>query len=248
MTTAWVLGGGGARGIAHIGAIKALQESGSQPDLIVGTSAGSLIAALYCLDADIERVEALVHVTQKKTLLNKQWDFWHGLSDGSGLYRYMALHTRSATFSDLQIPLTCVCLDYYTGQLVSINQGDVAQAVQASCALPPLFQPVCYQNTLLIDGGAVAPVPVSVAREQGADHVIAVSVGIELPDALPKTALGMQARFQLMRSRELDRRTTAEADVVVRVQIPGADILDDHDKPGLIQAGYYAAKQALSLT
>jgi NTE family protein len=245
MTTALVLGGGGSRGIAHIGVLKALEEKNITPDIIIGTSAGSMIGALYAYHPDVKTLEDIISNTQKKALFTKRLNVIQGVSDGDGISKFIDQHTKSATFKETKIPLLTVCLDLYSGEVVVIDEGPLAIAVQCSCALPPLFQPVNYKNRTLVDGGAVSPVAAHIARERKFDTVIAVNVGIDLPMKSPKTALGIMARYNLMRNRELDRRTAAEADIIIRPQIPGADILDDSDKPALIEAGYRAAMEQL---
>lgn len=242
---ALVLGGGGSRGLAHLGVLNVLADKGIKPDLIVGTSAGAMVGALYAhhQDAGIVRRELLA--AEKKHLMDKTWRIHWGMSQGRGLRRFMNTQMHDADFSDLSIPFVAVALDIDTGDLVPISDGNVAHAVQASCALPPIFHPVKHNGRVLVDGGAVAPVPVAVAKQFNPKKIIAVNVGIELPAKKPRHCLGVYWRYSLMRIRTMDRLTSGQADVVIRPYIPGNAIFDDSDKAAYVAAGELAAREAL---
>jgi NTE family protein len=241
-----VLGGGGSRGLAHIGVLKALEEARVPITRIIGTSAGSMIGALYAYHQNVHTIEKIVISSTKKDLLKKSLNFFKGLSEGEGVRDFIAKNIQDVNFDQLKLPFVAVAVDLNSGELVPLTAGSVAKAVQCSCALPPIFHPVKHKGRLLVDGGAIQPVPVGVAKSYQPDKIIAVNVGIELPEKSPATALGVMWRYGLIRIHELDRLTGLEADVVIRPHIPGADILDDRDKPGLIMAGYHAANQKMA--
>ncbi|MDF1655320.1 MAG: patatin-like phospholipase family protein [Coxiellaceae bacterium] len=244
--TVLVLGGGGSRGIAHIGVLQALEENNITIDRIVGTSAGSMMGALYAYHKSADRLKEIIYASSKKDLVRKSLNIFKGLSEGHGVEEFISSNTDQADFDQLQIPFSAVSVDLTTGELIEITHGPVSKAVQCSCALPPIFHPVKYMDRILVDGGAVAPVPAIVAKRHNPRLIIAVNVGIELPDKNPKLALGVMFRYGLIRIHELDHRTAADADVVIRPHIPGADILDDKDKQGLIDKGYQAALQQIN--
>lgn len=176
------LGGGGARGFAHIGVIEVLQEEGILIDMIAGTSAGAVIGAIYAQGKDIaliqnlfvgldwKKLASLVDLTLPKS----------GFIRGKKVRDFLELILGGdIRFSDLKIPLACVATDIITGEEVVIDQGSVLEAVRASISIPGIFTVVKWQDRYLVDGGLVNPVPVSILRRAGIDCVIAVNV---LPD------------------------------------------------------------------
>lgn len=235
-----VLGGGGSRGMAHVGVLQAFEEHGLPIDRIIGTSAGSMMGSLYAYHQSSKKLCDIVHASSKKDLVKKSVKLFKGLSEGDGIEEFIASNTDSAQFDQLKIPFSAVSVDLENGDLVELNQGSVAKAVQCSCALPPIFHPVKHQGRTLVDGGAIAPVPTAIAKRYASQCIVAVNVGIELPNKNPKLALGVMFRYGLIRIHELDRRCAADADVVIRPHIPGADILDDTNKQELIDKGYQA--------
>ncbi len=171
------LGSGSARGLAHIGVIDALEDNGVRPDIITGTSIGSVVGAAYA---------AGEHERLKEFALTV--DFWRmlsffqvnipriGLLDGEKLSRFFRENLRIPNVEDLSKPYAAICCDYLTGDRVVIDKGDIISAARASCSIPGLFTPVKRDKALLIDGGVVDPVPVSAARDMGADVIIAVDL------------------------------------------------------------------------
>jgi len=172
------LGGGYARGLAHIGVLEVLEREGIPIDLIAGTSIGALIGALYAreLDARLVRKQAMaldwIGVTSLVDLTFAKSGFLGGKRVTNLLRRFMG----DIQFSDLSIPLTCVATDIHSGEEVDINQGSVLEAVRASISIPIVFAVVKKQNRYLVDGGLVNQVPINVCRRMGADIVIAVDI------------------------------------------------------------------------
>ena len=238
---ALVLGGGGSRGLAHVGVLKALHEHDIPIAHLFGTSAGSMIASLYAYHHDIETVLTILQKHDKKHVIKKTFNIFKGLYKSDGIAAFINKQIDNASFDQLKLPLSIASVDLTSGQLYEFNQGNVAIAVQCSCALPPLFHPVEHQGRTYVDGGAIAPVPVSLAKNYTYSGVVAVNVGIDPLEATPKSALGVLHRYGLLRIEELDRRCAADADVVIRPDIPGVAILDDSDKDALVAAGYEAA-------
>jgi NTE family protein len=171
------LGGGAARGWAHLGVLQALEEAGIRPDFIAGTSIGSLVGAAWASGglADLRTaVEALDRRTLM-TFLNVALPA-SGRMDGRFLEAVIGRSIRVRDFADLDVPLAAVATDLSIGQEVVLREGDLLQAVRASCGVPGMFRPVRRNGRFLIDGGLVNPVPVTVARDMGADRVIAVDI------------------------------------------------------------------------
>ncbi|MDE2296582.1 MAG: patatin-like phospholipase family protein, partial [Burkholderiales bacterium] len=164
------LGGGAARGFAHIGVIQVLEESGIKPDLVVGTSAGSLVAALFASGKSGAELAALARSMDETTFTD--WAFpGRGLIRGEALERYVREHTGGLRIEQMRIPLGIVATDLDSGEPILFQRGDPGVAVRASSAVPAVFQPVKIGTREYVDGGLVSPVPVSFARQMGAEFV-----------------------------------------------------------------------------
>ncbi|HEX5801996.1 MAG TPA: patatin-like phospholipase family protein [Azospira sp.] len=174
------LGSGSARGWAHIGVLRALAELGVKPDIVCGTSIGAFVGAAYA-DGDLEPLEAWVRSLSWQEVVG----FFDvgargGLIKGDKLMAFFARHFVDRDFHDLPLPFACIATDLVNGREVWLKEGSVAAAVRASIALPGLFAPQLRDDRLLVDGGLVNPVPVSLCRALGADVVIAVDLGSDL--------------------------------------------------------------------
>jgi len=173
-----VLGGGYARGLAHIGILEVLEREGIPVDMIAGTSIGALVGALYARvrNADLIKKQALqldwVGLTSLVDLTLPKSGFIGGKRVTNLLRRFIG----DVQFHELDIPLSCVATDIITGDEIVINHGKVLDAVRASISIPLIFTVVKKDNRYLVDGGLVNPVPVSVAKQMGADFIIAVDV------------------------------------------------------------------------
>ena len=171
------LGSGSARGWAHIGVIRALAEAGYVPDVVAGCSIGAFVGAAYA-DGDLDQLEDWVKgLAWKEVLGLLDVSFSGGLFKGEKLVAFFQRHFVDKDFSSLPRPFSCVATDLATGREIWLREGSVASAVRASIALPGLFTPVVRDDRLLVDGGLVNPVPVSLCRAMGADIVIAVELG-----------------------------------------------------------------------
>ncbi len=187
------LGGGAARGWAHIGVIRALAEHGIKPDLVAGTSVGAIVGAMLCSD-HLDAFERWVRSLNRRDVLS-YLDFAignGGFIQGRRLMDRFHQQFGKMDFAQLRYPLGVVATDLYSGQERWLREGDLAQAVRASMALPGVFTPVQFDGEWLVDGGLVNPVPVSLCHAMGADRVIAVNLSggligrrIQEPDASP---------------------------------------------------------------
>ena len=173
------LGGGSARGLAHVGVILALEAYNIPIDIIAGTSIGSVVGSLYAAGASIDQLEeAAFSMKKSTTLFLIDLTLPHsGLISGKRIEEMLNdLALEDKTFDDLKIPFAAVATDVESGAEVILNQGKVIDAVRASIAIPGIFTPVKYQDYYLVDGGVVDPVPVDVVQKMGADIIIAVSL------------------------------------------------------------------------
>ncbi len=170
------LGGGGARGIAHIGAIKAFEELGIKFDYIAGTSAGSIIGALYAYGKSAKDIEELVKSLRKKDIMRGMIPFIKPTKTERLEEQLNKAFGDLTVFSEMKIPLTVVCTDLKTGKEVDFDYGNVAKVVSGSCAVPGVFTPVVYEDMHLIDGGLRNNVPADVVKKMGANVVFAIDV------------------------------------------------------------------------
>jgi len=169
------LGGGAARGLAHLGVLQALESRGIRPDLVVGTSAGAVVGALYCAGMSPEEMMRLAARTRWRHLVDIR-PTRYSVLDIAALEEKVADWLNHCTFDDLRIPFACTAVDLVTARQVILSQGDVARAVRASCAVPGIFAPVISGDQVLVDGGVYNNVPVSVCRQLGAKVVVAVDL------------------------------------------------------------------------
>lgn len=174
-------GSGSARGWAHIGVLRALAEGGIEPDIVCGSSIGAFVGAAY-VSGDLDALESWVTKLSWKDVLGLlDISFNGGLIKGDKLISFFSRHFVDQGFSALQKPFACVATDLEDGREIWLREGSVTHAVRASIAMPGLFKPLLHEGRLLVDGGLVNPVPVSLCRALGADLVIAVDLAAERP-------------------------------------------------------------------
>lgn len=176
------LGGGSARGWAHIGVINELEQIGVVPDIICGTSIGALVGGIY-LAGQLDTLRDWLLQLDRKEII-KYLDIrllrGGGFVEGSRLMEFFHQHIGDINIEDLPKPFTCVSTDLETGQEIWFQEGPLLDAIRASIALPGIFTPVHLKNRWLVDGGLVNPVPVSVCRALGAELVIAINLNQDI--------------------------------------------------------------------
>jgi NTE family protein len=240
------LSGGAVRGIAHIGVLEVLEEEGIPIHAIAGTSAGSIVGALYAAGMPLSEIRRILLTAKWKDLLKLTIPI-KGLISSEGIYRFMDEILPVKKFSDLLMPYAAVATDLHTGEKVSITSGSVAKAVQASCSFPVIFTPTEINRKQLIDGGAASQIPVRTVREElGAKIVIAVNVNykaIELDqyDTIIKIAAHLSALWASRNAREEEKL----ADVVIPVNAKGIALYDLSKSRELLRRGRKAAEEKL---
>ena len=239
------LGGGAARGFAHIGVIQVLEEAGIRPDLVVGTSAGSLVAALYAAGLGGAALAELARHMDEGALTD--WTFpGRGLLRGEALARFVREHTGGRPIEKLALPLGIVATDLDSGEPILFRVGDTGTAVRASSAVPAVFQPVRIGAREYVDGGLVAPVPVRYARQMGAQFVIAVDISEATEGAATGDAMRMLLQTFSIMGRSINRFELAEADIVLQPRLRGVSGADFTARTRSIQAGREAALAQLA--
>src|SRR5450830_901811 len=241
-----VLGGGAARGFAHIGVIQVLEEAGIRPSLVVGTSAGSLVAAFYASGKTGAQLQQIAESMEEATFAD--WTlpiFSRGMLRGEALARYVSTQVNGRLIENMPLPLGIVATDLNSGQGVLFQRGDTATAVRASSAVPALFQPVKIAGREYVDGGLVSPVPVRYARQMGAELIIAVDIS-NAPEgnAASDTLQILLQTFSIM-SKSINNFELREADVVVRPSLVGVGSSDFGARRRAIQAGRVAMQALL---
>lgn len=240
------LGAGLARGLAHIGVLRVLQETGIKVDFIAGTSMGSLIAALYACGLKLKFIERLAQRISRRTWMDITIPRL-GLIAGEKLEQLLHMLTGKRSFTDLSLPLAVVAVDLISGERIVINEGSIARAVRASCAIPGIFSPVEMGEKLLVDGGVLQRVPASVVREMGADIVIAVDVGVDVGDYQIDHIFDVLSRSLDIMSREINRAQSRDANLVITPEVSDIGPFDFQCVEEAIGRGETAARQALPL-
>ncbi len=240
------LGGGAARGFAHVGVIQVLEEAGLRPDVVVGTSAGSLVAAIYASGKTGTQLQQVAEGMEEALLMD--WTlpiFSRGLLRGEALARYVNTQVGGKLIEAMTLPLGIVATDLSSGEGILFRRGDTGSAVRASSAVPSVFQPVKIGSREYVDGGLVAPVPVRYAREMGAELVIAVDISNSPSDNLADGALQVLFQTFAIMGKSINAFELREADVIVRPALAGVRSADFASRRRSIEAGRAAMLGAL---
>lgn len=243
---ALVLGGGGARGYAHVGVINTLAKAGIPIDLIVGTSAGSVVGALYADNANPQLVERTMRQAKFFDLADFTFvPYGHGFISGRKLQHFLLNKMRSRWFNELKIPLVVVTTDLYSGKPKTISSGPISPAVNASSAMPGAVHPVEMYGHTLIDGGMVAQIPVNIAKQYQPDIIIAVNLEADFSEDMPSSFAGVFKRAFDISIHAIADFSGQGADVTIHPVVGTVGIFDLSKKSLLIHAGEAAAQKAL---
>ena len=172
------LGSGGSRGLAHIGVIKVLEENNIPIDFIAGSSIGAMAGGFYASGLTIKKIEEIALSTNWRRVFSVLSDpsLKRGLIGGEKVKTFIESHIDGKRFEDCKIPFVAVATDLKTGEIVILDKGEMTQAIRASISIPLVFKPIEINGRTLADGGLSAPVPVEIARNMGADIIIAVNL------------------------------------------------------------------------
>jgi NTE family protein len=234
------LGGGAAKGFAHIGVIKMLEANGIKPDVVAGTSAGSVVGALYASGMDVFQMQKNA-VALDETSIRDVRLFSGGLVQGRALQDYVDAQVNHTPMQKLKKPFVAVATRLEDGERTLFNKGDTGQAVRASSSVPGVFEPVAIGKWHYVDGGVVSPVPVDAAKQLGADFVIAVDISSKASGVTPSGMLGIVNQSIAIMGQRAGQQELARADVVVRPKVNDIGAADFTQRNAAILEGEKAA-------
>ena len=239
------LGGGFARGIAHIGVLKVLEEEGIPVRMIAGTSVGAIMGAAYCSGLTIEELEKLAHTVRFTTFA--RWTLSrYGFASNDRMVSFLSRTLKVQTFEELRIPLGVTATDFNTGKGAVFSSGSIIDPVRASCAYPGMFLPVEIRGSWLVDGMLSYPVPTLPVREMGAERVLAVHLkGQWSKTSAPRHYFDVIGQSFAIAQEMMSSVWRSAADVVIEPDVAGFDY-DDFKRAGeLIRVGELAMRRAL---
>jgi NTE family protein len=242
---ALALGGGAARGFAHVGVIKVLEAQGIIPDIVVGTSAGSVVAALYAgggTGFDLQRLALGMEDSSISDWILPD----RGIIRGEALQNYVNIALGNRPMEKLPRTLGIVATDLQSGEMIVFRRGNVGMAVRASSSVPGIFQPVRIGNREYVDGGLVSPVPAKVARDLGADVVIAVDISSKPTNAKVSGIIDVLLQTFTIMGAKLAQWELTRADVVIRPNVAGIAGTDFESKHLAILEGERAAAEKIA--
>jgi NTE family protein len=241
---ALALGGGAARGFAHIGVIKALEAQGIYPDIVVGTSAGAVVGALYASGYNGFQLQKIALEMDEATISDWALPLFNkvpGVLKGEALQAYVNKAVHNQPIEKLKIPFGAVATDLKTGQPILFRRGNTGMAVRASSAVPGVFQPVTIGGHTYVDGGLVAPVPVRFAKEMGADFVIAVNISSATKGQATDSSIDVMMQTFTIMGQSINEQILKEADVVITPPLGTMGSADFNNRNLAVLAGEQAA-------
>ena len=238
------LGGGAAKGFAHIGVIKMLEANGIQPDVVSGTSAGSVVGALYASGMDAFQMQKQAFGLDEAQIRDVSL-FSGGVVKGQKLQDYVNQLVGGRSIERMKKPFAAVSTQLETGERTVFVRGNTGQAVRASSSIPGVFEPVVIGPKHYVDGGVVSPVPVDAARQLGADFVIAVDISSKASGRNPGSLLGTVNQSITIMGQKLGQQELARADVVVRPDVADIGATDFDQRNNAILEGERAALRAM---
>lgn len=243
---ALVLGGGSSRGFAHVGVIRVLEQEKIPIHMIVGTSVGSLIGALYASDPNSLNLEWISFSIEKDDIFDYSVIYSKmGPVQGERLEKFIQTNVRAKTLEQMKIPFYAVATDLNEGNTWVFEKGSVAKAVRASCSIPGVFQPLELGGKMYVDGGVTDNLPVDVARAKGADIIIAVNISKNIRNPQINNLIDVIMQSISIMGRELVTYKSRGYDVLIEPNVGDVGMTDFTQKKRLMEAGIQAARQAM---
>jgi NTE family protein len=246
---ALVLGGGGARGFTHIGVLEVFESENIPIDMIVGTSMGAIIGSLSAAGIKAKQIEEITAEIKMKDITKNLFLsafsllFRNKFIDSHNIELLVNKYIDNKKFYELDIPFACVAVDVVTGEKIIMKEGNVASAVRASSSIPGLFEPVEYKHRHLIDGGIVDNLPISVAKDLGADIIIAVNIESNYTINQPKTILQVLLQISYIQGERLKNIAENKADFILNPKVNNFSMWDINKKKDMICEGRIEARR-----
>jgi NTE family protein len=241
---ALVLGAGASKGFAHVGVLKILENNKVPIQMIVGTSVGSFVGSLYAYGYDAYALQKISMSIERSDVAELTIPD-NGFLKGDRLRDFINTKVHNASIQKLKIPFYAVATDIRTGESIVFNSGNTGMAVQASCAIPGVFQPAIFSGTSYVDGGVVKPLAVDVARQHGADVVIAVDISSGIDSVVPISTIDtIMKSIQIMYSK-MSLMPISQADVVIKPIVGFVGSADFSQRNQAIMEGEKAALAAM---
>lgn len=243
---ALVLGSGGARGYAHVGVIERLEQAGIRPDLIVGASAGSIVGAFYASGMSAAQLNQTALELKPSDVRDITFDF-KGFFDGKKVQNYINQKLKDRPLHELEIPMYVVATELKYGHKVVFDSGDAGQAIRASISIPSMFVPPKVDGQEYVDGGLSSPVPVQVAKNLGADVIIAVNILAQPEYTETSNMWGLFNQNIYIMQQHLAAQELKDADIVIQPELKQkTHIFNVKGRELTIQAGRDAAEEKIS--
>jgi len=243
---ALVLGGGSAKGFAHVGVIRVLEQEKIPIDMIAGTSVGSLIGGIYASNPDSFQLEWVAFKIDKNDILDLSIIYSKlGPAQGTKLESFVDQTVKVKKIEDTKIPFYPIATDLNTGETIILEKGSLSRAIRASSAIPGIFVPVTFGNRLLVDGGVTNSIPCDIARNKGADIVIAVNLLKDIKDYNINSVVDIIGQSVNIVMHQSNKTKLQYADVIIEPDTKGASIFDFTQKKMLMEEGIKAAKAAI---
>jgi len=244
---ALVLGGGAFHGMAHLGVLKVLEDAGIPIDFIVGASVGSMVGCLYADNPNADSLIPLVGSTKASNIFDfSLFRSNEGFVSGKKYQKFIRKNCHTDNIEDLKIPFVAVATDLMNGKSISLSSGPVAASVNASSAIPMIFEPVEMYGLILIDGGILNNVPTDIARASGAEVIIAVDIMADL-DSLTEVDnfLKVGLRSIILMADKLKEKTLDDADILISPDLKKIPYMSGKKNMEAYQAGMKAASDML---
>ncbi|HQJ94057.1 MAG TPA: patatin-like phospholipase family protein [Syntrophorhabdaceae bacterium] len=243
---ALVLGGGSAKGFAHIGVIRVLEQEKIPIHMIVGTSVGSLIGGIYAANPDSFQLEWLAFKIDKNDILDLSIIYSKlGPAQGARLESFVEQTVAIKKIEDTKIPFFPIATDLNTGETIIMEKGSLSKAIRASSAIPGIFVPVTFGNRLLVDGGVTNSTPCDIARSKGADIVIAINLLKDIKDFNINSLVDIIGQSVNIMMHQSNKTKLQHADVIIEPDTKGTALFDFSQKKMLMEEGIKAAKASL---
>jgi NTE family protein len=243
---ALILGSGGSRGLAHVGALEALEKAGLRPDLIIGCSAGSIVGALYASRPDAKWLKKIFLAQKAVDFFDFDLgDMFFSLSTNLHLKDFLNKNLPVANFEDLKIPFISIATNLQTGRLTPFFTGPVIPTLLASSAVPGVFKPVEIYDTYFVDGAVADPVPVQIAQLLHADFIVAVDIGQHLPGYAPSNFLDVMWRSLSINYLAMSKQNIKQADVSIEVPLANVGTFADSQNYEFYLLGRIATQEKI---